>query len=132
MIIDLFSRKIVSWEIWDHESSEKASLLVRKAVYSEKILLKDKPLILHSDNGSWVDAFVKYYNNEHHHSSLKFPTPNQRHNGHSEGILAKRKEILEAARAEHPERWSGSVQDCTIEQRVWLNPAKEKNKEKAC
>jgi len=47
----------------------------------------------------WVDAFVDYYNNDHHHSSLKFLTPNQRHNGSSEEILTKRKEILENARA---------------------------------
>ena len=49
MIMDLFSRKIVGWEIWEKESSEYASQLVRKAVYSENVLLNEKPLILHSD-----------------------------------------------------------------------------------
>jgi len=185
MIIDLFSRKVVGWEIWDHESSENASILVKKAVYSENVLLLDEPLILHSDNGSpmkgasllttlynlgivrsnsrprvsndnayiesmfrtvkympsfphdgfseienaraWVDTFVDYYNNEHHHSSLKFLTPNQRHDGSSEDILRRRNEVLEAAKAKHPERWTGSVQNCTLDDIVWLNPSKEKS-----
>jgi putative transposase len=52
MIMDLYSRKIVGWEVWENESSENASKLVRKAVYSENILLKKEPLVLHSDNGS--------------------------------------------------------------------------------
>lgn len=52
MIMDLYSRKIVGWEIWEKESSEYASQLVRKAVYSENVLLNSQPLVLHSDNGS--------------------------------------------------------------------------------
>lgn len=50
LILDLFSRKIVGWEIHDHESSDNASLLVRKAHLNERIGVK--PLVLHSDNGS--------------------------------------------------------------------------------
>jgi putative transposase len=52
LIIDLYSRKIVGWEIYDEESGELASEVVTKAVLSEKIRLADKPLILHADNGS--------------------------------------------------------------------------------
>lgn len=52
LILDLFSRKIVAWEIWTEESSEHASVLVRRAVLTEKISRKIKLLILHSDNGS--------------------------------------------------------------------------------
>jgi len=190
MIIDLFSRKVVGWEIWDHESSENASVLVKKAVYSENVLLRKEPLVLHSDNGSpmkgasllttlynlgivrsnsrprvsndnayiesmfrtvkympafphsgfleiesarkWVNSFVDYYNNDHHHSSLKFITPNQRHDGLSENILNGRKKILQAAKAKHPERWAGPIQNCTLEEVVWLNPTKEKIKQKIC
>ena len=50
LILDIYSRKIVGWEIHDHESSEQASLLVRKAHLNEAVGLK--PLVLHSDNGS--------------------------------------------------------------------------------
>ena len=52
LILDLYSRKIVAWEIWPEESSENASILVRRAVIAEKITSIIKLLILHSDNGS--------------------------------------------------------------------------------
>lgn len=52
LILDLFSRKIVAWDIWNEESSENASILVRRAIISEKRTLTNQPLVLHSDNGS--------------------------------------------------------------------------------
>lgn len=51
LILDLFSRKIVAWDIWEEESAALASELVRRAVLSEG-LTKKNPLVLHSDNGS--------------------------------------------------------------------------------
>jgi transposase InsO family protein len=50
MIIDIYSRKIVGWEVFDSESADNASLLIRKTCLKEKIA--SKPLVLHSDNGS--------------------------------------------------------------------------------
>lgn len=50
LILDLFSRKVVGWEIYETESSEQASTVVRKAHLSEGI--GPSPLVLHSDNGS--------------------------------------------------------------------------------
>jgi transposase InsO family protein len=50
LILDVFSRKIVGWEVHNNESSEQASQLVRKAHLSEAVGIK--PLVLHSDNGS--------------------------------------------------------------------------------
>lgn len=50
MMMDVYSRKIVGFEIHDHESADYAALLLRKAVLSEGILAS--PLVLHSDNGS--------------------------------------------------------------------------------
>ena len=41
----------MAWDIWQEESAELASELVRRAVLSEK-LTKNHPLVLHSDNGS--------------------------------------------------------------------------------
>lgn len=49
---DLFSRKIVAWEVWSSESAEHASRLVKRGVVSERIGLNKEPLVLHSDNGS--------------------------------------------------------------------------------
>lgn len=52
LILDLYSRKIVGWEIWTEESAENASVLVRRSIMYEKRLNHAQPLILHSDNGS--------------------------------------------------------------------------------
>lgn len=52
MISDLFSRKIVAWEVWEVESAENASELIRRAILAEKLTTRKHPLVLHSDNGS--------------------------------------------------------------------------------
>ncbi|WP_397378583.1 IS3 family transposase [Paenibacillus sp. YYML68] len=52
LILDLFSRKIVGWEVWNEESAEHASTLVRRTVLSEQCVVRKEPLVLHSDNGS--------------------------------------------------------------------------------
>jgi transposase InsO family protein len=50
LIVDIYSRKIVGWEVHDRESSEHASVLIRKAVLAEGCI--GQPLVLHADNGS--------------------------------------------------------------------------------
>jgi transposase InsO family protein len=50
MIVDIYSRKIIAWEIHEEQSDESASLLIRKAYMSEGINGRD--IVLHSDNGS--------------------------------------------------------------------------------
>ena len=52
LIIDLYSRKIVGWEIWAEESADHASVLIRRTVIKEKLATYKQPLVLHSDNGS--------------------------------------------------------------------------------
>jgi putative transposase len=52
LILDLYSRKIIAWDIWLVESAENASALVRRGVLSEQRLASIQPLVLHSDNGS--------------------------------------------------------------------------------
>jgi putative transposase len=184
LIIDLFSRKIVGWEVWEKESSEYASIVVRKAMMSEKRTHGKEPLVLHSDNGSpmkgaslmetlyqlgvvnshsrprvsndnayaesifktlkyrprypykgfadieaariWVNKFVLWYNNHHHHSGLNFLTPNQRHSGMAQAVLTNRSAVYEAARAKHPERWTKTTREWSLGERVWLNPEKDK------
>lgn len=51
MMIDLFSRDIVGWEVWETEDSEHASELLKRACLAQK-RLSTEPLVLHSDNGS--------------------------------------------------------------------------------
>lgn len=50
MVIDLYSRKIVGWEVYEREGADHASGLTRRAVLSEQCLAM--PQVLHSDNGS--------------------------------------------------------------------------------
>jgi len=191
LISDLFSRKIIAWEVWENESATHASELIRRAVLSEKISVPRKqPLILHSDNGSpmkgatmletlyhlgitpsnsrprvsndnpyaeslfktlkyrcnyqpkgfidlsearlWCKNFVHWYNHEHHHSGIKFVTPHQRHTGIDQKIIEKRKQVYEAAKQKHPERWTRSTRDWTLPTEVYLNPEKAEHQKVSC
>ncbi len=70
----------------------------------------------------WTLAFVNWYNHQHKHSGLKFVTPAQRHDGRDAMILRYRKQVYEAAKQRHPERWTGSTRDWKLKGEVWLNP----------
>jgi len=50
LFMDIFSRKIVGWQVYEEESSALASELLRDLCHREGI--QSKQLILHSDNGS--------------------------------------------------------------------------------
>jgi putative transposase len=52
LILDLYSRMIVGWEVHVEESAANASRLVKKAALAQDISLNQTPLVLHSDNGS--------------------------------------------------------------------------------
>jgi putative transposase len=178
LIMDIYSRKIVGWEIHPHEKAEYAATLIRKACLSEGIT--EKGLVLHSDNGSpmkgatmlatlqrlgvvpsfsrpsvsndnpyseslfgtmkytpaypsnpfesleeardWVHGFVRWYNETHRHSGIRFVTPAERHRGSDHQILAARKEVYEAAKQKRPERWRGETRNWSPVGEVWLNP----------
>lgn len=49
LVLDVFSRKIVGWEVHEQELAEHASLLIRKACLAEGIC--EAGLVLHADNG---------------------------------------------------------------------------------
>lgn len=183
LIMDVYSRKIVGWEVYAEESAAHAASTFRKSYLREGIA--GKSLILHSDNGSpmkgatmlgtlqklgvissfsrpsvsndnpyseslfktmkyhpgfpdppyetlddarqWVAGFVDWYNGEHRHSALKFVTPGQRHRGEDRDILAMRSALYETARANRPERWSGSCRNWDRPEIVTLNPQKSRN-----
>jgi len=50
MIVDIYSRKIVGWEVYEQESGELASELIQRTVMSERCFETLK--VLHADNGS--------------------------------------------------------------------------------
>ena len=180
LIIDVFSRKIVGWEVFGRECAEHAAAVFHKAHLREGVGADD--LVLHSDNGApmkgatmlatlqrlgvvpsfsrpsvsndnpfsealfktlkyqpdfprqpfdsldtarqWVCGFVRWYNEEHHHSALKFVTPAQRHRGEDAKLLTDRHLLYEAAKEKRPERWSGSTRNWAPEKIVFLNPGR--------
>ncbi len=178
VISDLFSRYIVGWEVWEEQTAEHASELVKRATLAQHV--NHNPLYLHSDNGSpmkgstmlatleflgitpsfsrprvsndnayaeslfntlkgrpnfkdngfmsiedarqWADTFVDWYHTEHHHSGLKYLTPQQRHSGEWKEVIKKREALYSEARTKHPERWNGrDTRDWTAPEAVYLN-----------
>jgi putative transposase len=65
---------------------------------------------------------VHWYNVRHHHSGIKFITPEQRHKGDDKKVTVQRTAIYEAAKNKHPERWSGKTRNWELPQEVHLNP----------
>lgn len=70
----------------------------------------------------WVGTFVQWYNHEHRHSAIRFVTPGERHAGLDTALLGRRVEVYEAAKARHPERWSGATRNWQPIAIVYLNP----------
>lgn len=50
LMVDIYSRKIVAWQVHDRESAEYASELITEACFVEKV--KHDQVVLHSDNGA--------------------------------------------------------------------------------
>jgi transposase InsO family protein len=184
LVMDVYSRKIVGWQVYEKESSALAADLMTDICRQERV--QRNQMILHSDNGrpmkgatllatlqqlgvvpsfsrpsvsndnpfseslfrplkyrpdypekrfesllaarQWVKGFVDGYNHEHLHSSIKFVTPEQRHNGDDKEVLSKRKDVYEEAKQKHPERWSGHIRNWDEINEVYLNPEKVQNK----
>ena len=70
----------------------------------------------------WVKDFTAWYNTEHHHSAIRFVTPEQRHRCEDQALLAGRHTVYQAARERHPARWSGKTRNWQPVGSVWLNP----------
>lgn len=74
----------------------------------------------------WVRKFVKWYNQEHLHSGIKYVTPESRHCGEEKRILEKRSLLYEEAKKKNPSRWSRKIRNWKGIEKVYLNPVKEK------
>ena len=55
LIMDLYSRKIIAWEVHAREACDLAARLVHRAFLAEGIAAQ--PLVLHSDNGSPMKGY---------------------------------------------------------------------------
>ncbi|MGF6369227.1 putative transposase [Paraburkholderia sp. RAU6.4a] len=56
LILDLYSRKIVGWEVHDSDAAEHAAHLVRRTALSEGIAALEARPVLHGDNGATLKA----------------------------------------------------------------------------
>ena len=56
LILDLFSRKVVGWEVHDDDSAEHAAHLARRTALSEGVHARSAKPVLHGDNGATVKA----------------------------------------------------------------------------
>ena len=56
LILDLYSRKIVGWEVHDADHSDHAAHLVRRTALAEGIAAMCAKPVLHGDNGSTLKA----------------------------------------------------------------------------
>ncbi len=54
--MDLYSRKIVGWEVHEQDDSQHATHLVRRTALAEGIAALDHKPVLHGDNGSTLKA----------------------------------------------------------------------------
>ena len=150
LILDLYSRQIVGWEVYPEASAAHAAEVFQRAHRRAAVGVADR--VLHSDHGapmqgatllatlkgspalpekpcaalpparSWVATFVAGYHETHRHRALKCVTPDHRHRGEDRDLLAQRDALYQAAKAENPERWSGPTRNGEPPARVLLNP----------
>jgi putative transposase len=181
LVEDIWSRRIVGFEVHEEESMELSAALVITTCKAEGV--DPRGLVLHSDNGgpmrgstmlatlnhlgivasfsrpsvsddnpfieslfrtlkyrpaypyrpfetveqarAWVAEFVTWYNTEHRHSGIRFVTPNERHDGREDDVLAQRVRVYERARRKHPNRWSRGMRNWTPAPAVFLNPKRD-------
>jgi transposase InsO family protein len=71
---------------------------------------------------AWAAEFMRWYNDEHRHSGIRYVTPQQRHSGQDKTVLAARHDLYLKAKQRHPARWSGNTRNWSPISAVTLNP----------
>jgi len=115
-IVSSFSRPHVS------DDNPYSESLFRTLKYRPEY--PNKPFESLEQARQWVQWFIRWYNNEHLHSSIEFVTPADRHEGRDIDILASRREVYATAQQRHPERWSRHHRQWNRPVTVELNPDK--------
>ncbi len=62
---------------------------------------------------------------EHRHSCIRYVTPDQRHPGEDQTILAASHQLYQQARVANPTRWSWHTKNWTHVDVVTLNPERD-------
>jgi putative transposase len=121
-VVPSFSRPRVS------NDNAYAEALFRTAKYCPQ--WPERPFDTLEEARLWVHEFVKWYNEKHCHSALKYVTPDQRHRGEASALLQQRTQVYQMAREKNPQRWSGETRDWTLGSTVYLNPERVQAQEK--
>ena len=74
---------------------------------------------------AWAAEFMRWYNDEHRHSGIRYVTPKQRHSGQDKAVLAARHDLYLKAKQRHPARWSGNTRNWSAIGSVTLNPERD-------
>jgi len=78
------------------------------------------------DVQTFLRGFFDWYNRRHRHSGIGYVTPESLHTGRAHKIREKRCEVLQAAYAEHPERFvRGIPAPPQIPEAAWINKPQE-------
>lgn len=67
-------------------------------------------------------ALFDWYNNRHYHTGIALLTPADLHTGRAEEIIAARQRVLDAACAQHPERFGRPPTHPRPPAASWINP----------
>lgn len=72
---------------------------------------------------SWIEGWIFGYNTQHMHRSIPFVTPDDRHHGREQYILANRQKVCAKGQRRNPKRWSKEIRNwnpverCLVESR---------------
>ncbi|GAA3613870.1 hypothetical protein GCM10022223_32600 [Kineosporia mesophila] len=72
----------------------------------------------------FMTDFVNWYNHCHHHRGIGLHTPADVHHGRHHAVTERRRQVLEAARIEHPERFTTTQtlpKTLRLPDQVWIN-----------
>ena len=73
----------------------------------------------------FTDAFFDHYNHHHRHSGIGLHTPADVHHGRAAAIREQRQHVLDAAYADHPERFRRPPSAPRIPEATWINRPEE-------
>jgi putative transposase len=75
------------------------------------------------DSRAFCQRFFPWYNTEHHHSGIALLTPEMLHYGMAGEVIARRQQVLDAAYARNPERFTHARPKHPPQPTaVWINP----------
>ena len=125
LILDLYSRKIVGWEVHATDDSGHAAHLVKRTALAEGIAALGKPPVLHGDNGATLKATTVL--EMLHWLGIKpsCSQPRVSDDNAYVAILAARHTLYQYARDQHPARWNGHTRNWNHIQAVTLNPERD-------